>query len=160
MTSVLLRQGLPLLAAGLGTGLLHSPAALALPYPMALAQSPPAAMGSPAPGVICDRGTSICYDRNGASLPLTREHLGSWAEWRLARQLAGRPLPPEFRLSDGSLCDLRSQTCWSDGYGRRQVSRQLSEQLFARMQGDREVTRFDGLCNLAKDGRPVYDGPS
>lgn len=158
MTSVLLRRGLPLLAATLAASLVPA-AAMARPYPSARAQPSPLAMDSPAPGVICDRGSSACYDRNGASLPLTRQHLGAWAEWRLGRQLAGRPAPAEFRLSDGSLCDLRSQTCWSDGDGRRLVSRQLSEQLFAEASAEREVTRFDGLCNLVKDGRALYDGP-
>ena len=148
-----------LLVAALGAGLIAGPAAQARPAPMTLAQSQSAAVSSPAPGVICDRGTSSCYDRNGVSLPLTRQYLGSWAEWRLTRQLAGRPVATEFRLSDGSLCDLRSQTCWSDGFGQRQVSRDLSQRLFGQEQGGREVDRFDGLCNLVKGGRPVYDGP-
>ncbi|MEO1003391.1 MAG: YcgJ family protein [Cyanobacteria bacterium J06638_7] len=152
MSSVHVRSGMPLLAAALAAALMPSPAAQARALPLA-------SVTSPAPGVLCDRGTSVCYDPNGPSLALTRQHLGSWAEWRLARQLAGRPVPADFRLSDGSLCDLRSQTCWSDGFGRRQVSRELSERLFAQAHSAREVTRFEGLCNLVKGGRQLYDGP-
>ncbi|MFO8239345.1 MAG: YcgJ family protein [Prochlorococcaceae cyanobacterium] len=148
-----------LLLASLGAGLIAAPAAQARAWPMAQAQAPLTTLSSPGPGVICDHSTSSCYDRNGISLPLTRQHLGSWAEWRLARQLAGRPLAPEFQLSDGSLCDLRSQTCWSDGYGRSQVARELSEGLFGPVHGEREVARFEGLCNLVNGSRPVYDGP-
>lgn len=117
-------------------------------------------IGSPAPGVVCDAVTRICYDGNGVSLPLTRQHMGSWAEWRLARQLSGQPLPTEFRLSDGSLCDVRARTCWSEAFGRRTVATQLSDQLFrsGNAADQREVHRFAGLCNLMRGNRELYSG--
>jgi hypothetical protein len=163
MNALLNRRSLRLIAtalsAGLGSGLTAGPAVQARPSPMSINQGPFAALSSPAPGVVCDRAANSCYDRNGISLPLTRQHLGPWAEWQLARQQAGRPVATVFQLSDGSLCDLRSQTCWSDAYSRRQVARELSEQLFGRMQEGREVVRFEGLCNLMRGNRAVYDGP-
>ncbi|MCP9928648.1 YcgJ family protein [Cyanobium sp. CH-040] len=118
------------------------------------------AISSPAPGVICDTATRICYDGSGVSLPQTRLHMGSWAEWRLARQLSGQPAPTEFRLSDGSFCDVRARTCWSEAFGRRTVATQLSEQLFAGagIGGQREVNRFAGLCNLMRGSREMYSG--
>jgi len=163
------RAGLALTATALTTALLGT-AGLA-PAP-ASAQSwsvPPGrgpatvastAISSPAPGVVCDTVTRICYDGNGASLAQTRQHLGSWAEWRLARQLSGQPAAPEFRLSDGSLCDVRARTCWSDSFGRRTVATQLSQQLFARGNADdnREVNRFAGLCNLMRGTKEMYSG--
>jgi hypothetical protein len=151
-----------LLVTVLGAGLIAAPAAQARPWTMAQAHPPLASLSSPAPGVVCDRNTSSCYDRNGLSLPLTRQHLGAWAEWRLARRLAGQPQVPQFQLSDGSLCDLRSQLCWRDGYGRRQVAQELSQELFGSRpsaQGERQVDRFEGLCNLVKGNRPLYAGP-
>lgn len=116
------------------------------------------AISSPAPGVVCDTATRICYDRDGISLPQTRQHMGAWAEWRLARQFSSQPMPTEFRLSDGSVCDLRSRTCWSEAYGRRTAAVQLSDQLFGAGSGGRDVNRFAGLCNLMKGEREIYSG--
>lgn len=143
------RQGLALTAAALLVGGLMPGVARAN-----------TTISSPAPGVICDAVSRTCYDANGISLPLTRQHMGSWAEWRLARQLAGQPLPTEFRLSDGSVCELRSRSCWSEQNGRRRPASQLSEQLFgsANANASREVNRFTGRCHLMRGNRELYSG--
>lgn len=84
----------------------------------------------PRNGVICDRGTRICYDRNGVSYYQTRSQFGWRAEQNLRRQLSGRPLPNQLVFSSGELCELQRQVCWDDGWQRRNVSNRLSRQLF------------------------------
>ncbi|MCP9790449.1 hypothetical protein KBZ20_00870 [Vulcanococcus limneticus Candia 3F8] len=84
----------------------------------------------PRNGVICDRGTNICYDRNGVSYSQTRREFGSRAEQNLRRQLSGRPWPNQLVFSSGELCELQRQVCWDDGGQRRNVSKRLSRQLF------------------------------
>ena len=85
---------------------------------------------SPSPGVICDQMGATCFDRQGASVRLTQTYFGINAANRLNNQLRARPAPGEVMLSNGALCDLRSATCWSDGWSKRQISTQLSQQLF------------------------------
>lgn len=95
---------------------------------VALAQSN--GIRSPQPGVICDPGGPICYDRLGLSLGLTREFFGSYAEQQALRQLGGQAPPRVFRLSNGAVCDVDARRCWSDGWDRRFVDAGLSRQLF------------------------------
>ena len=85
---------------------------------------------SPNPGVICDRNGAICYDQQGASVRLTQDYFGKNASNRLKKQMREKPATGEFMLSNGALCDLRTVTCWSDGWRKGQVSTQLSQQLF------------------------------
>ncbi|WP_374312963.1 YcgJ family protein [Dongia sp.] len=40
---------------------------------------------SPAPGLICERGRNVCYDRNGIDLAATERYLGSRDEWNRQR---------------------------------------------------------------------------
>lgn len=139
------------------------------PRPFSTAQAiPPQAGGvfSPGQGVVCDRSATTCYDNQGVSLALTRQFYGPGAERKLMATLSGRPAPQEFRLSDGSVCNVGAQLCWSDGYGKRRISRELSRDLFggpANRPGpgwndEREVTRYSGICSLAQGGRELYDG--
>lgn len=127
--------------------------------PTTQAQSQP--VSSPSPGVICDRIGQVCYDRQGLSLGFTRQFFGSGAADRQMAALSGRPLPREFRLSNGAVCSLQMQRCWSDGFARRIVSTAMTRDLFgsAAVADDREVTRFSGFCTLAQGARQVYDGP-
>ncbi|MEB3320807.1 MAG: YcgJ family protein [Cyanobium sp.] len=133
---------------------------LAMPLP---SRSQAGSVGSPTKGVLCDRTGQICYDRQGVSLGLTRQYFGPDAERRLMAGLAGRPMPNEFRLSNGAVCSLPMQLCWSDGLSKRQISRDLTVALFgalpASMGGDKEVSRYSGFCTLAQGGRQLYDGP-
>jgi hypothetical protein len=121
---------------------------------------------SPSRGVLCDRASQICYDREGISLGLTRKYYGPGAERKLMGELSGRPTPKEFRLSNGAVCSVPMGLCWSDGFAKRQVSREMSRDLFgtnvpggqAHNNPDRDVTRFTGICSLAQGGRELYDG--
>ncbi len=87
-------------------------------------------ISSPTPGVICDQMGATCFDRQGASVRFTQTYFGINAANRLNNQLRGRPATGDVLLSNGALCDLRAVTCWSDGWSKRQVSTQLSQQLF------------------------------
>ena len=118
---------------------------------------------SPSKGALCDRTSQICYDRQGISLGITRQYFGPGAERNLMAQISGRPMPREFRLSNGAVCSLQMELCWSDGFSKRQISREMSRDLFgtrpAPVSPDREVTRFTGFCSLAQGGKQLYDGP-
>jgi len=87
-------------------------------------------LSAPAPGVVCDGAGPVCYDAQGPSIGHTQTYFGRLAADRLTRELAGRPPVQEFRLSTGALCDSRANLCWSDGYSRRTVASQLSQQLY------------------------------
>ena len=89
---------------------------------------------SPAPGVLCDaqalRGSGVCYDARGASIPLTGRYLGRRAEAQLANYLTSNPAPLDFRLSNGTVCSVAARTCWLDGWNKRNPDQQLTSQLF------------------------------
>lgn len=143
------------------------------PYRLELAQQvsgqPSNGVFSPGQGVLCDRSGNTCYDKQGISLSLTRQFFGPAAERQLMGTLSGRPAPQEFRLSDGSVCNVAAQLCWSDGYGKRRINRTFSRDLFGSVadrpggggngwNDDREITRYGGFCTLAQGGRELYDG--
>ena len=88
------------------------------------------AITAPAPGVICDQAGPTCYDKQGPSIGLTQTYFGSIAANRLLAELRERPTANDFRLSNGSVCDLRAATCWSDGWQKAQMAPKLTEQLF------------------------------
>jgi hypothetical protein len=105
--------------------------AVALPLAAtAPAQAQNEGLSFPRNGVICDRATKICYERNGISYSQTRREFGSRAEQNLRRQVSGRPWPDQLSFSSGELCELQRQVCWDDGWKRRNVSKRLSRQLF------------------------------
>ncbi len=134
-----------------------------LPMP---AQAKTGTITFPQSGVICDRGTRICYDRGGISLPLTRREFGNRAEQDLVRKLSGRPSPREFQLSTGEVCDLRRQTCWDDGWRQSNVSYRLSGQLFGLSAGPgrpgnpswTRANTTNGFCDLSQRGRRIFSG--
>jgi hypothetical protein len=121
--------------------------------------------------VLCDalglRGSGVCYDSAGASIPLTGRHLGSRAEAQLRAYLADNPAPREFRLSNGTVCSVPERTCWEDGWTRKNVAQKLSRQLFSAsgsgsdstVSTPAEPSRMTGLCSLSRAGRGVFDGP-
>ena len=95
-------------------------------------------------GVVCDRGSRICYDRQGPSLAMTRREFGQRSEQNLRRQISGRPYAWDVRFSSGEVCDLRREICWDDGRNRTNISKRLSRQLF----GDNgDWARADGKGN-------------
>ncbi len=81
-------------------------------------------------GIVCDRGSRICYDRQGPSLAMTRREFGQRSEQNLRRQISGRPNAWDVRFSSGEVCDLRREICWDDGWSRTNISKRLSRQLF------------------------------
>jgi hypothetical protein len=146
--------------------------ASALPLPV-LAQS--RQLEFPRGGVVCDRAVRICYDSDGTSAPLTRRYFGERAERDLVRQLSGRPRPRQFEFSTGEVCDLRSRTCWDDGWQRTNVSNRLSRQLFGNTAGTgwggntgwgnnrpgdswQSPNQDTGFCQLSQRGRRILNG--
>lgn len=125
---------------------------------------------SPAPGVLCDplglRGSGVCYDAKGASLPLTGRWLGRRAETQLRAYLAANPAPQEFRLSNGTVCSVSERTCWEDGWSKRNVSQRLTRQLFSGPSTGSDSTgstppssgKETGLCSLSRGSQAVFDG--
>lgn len=89
-----------------------------------------AQVSAPSPGVVCDERGRVCYDRQGLSLALTQQYYGQLAAQNVLNQLAGSPAPTDFRLSTGAACSSAVRTCWSDGWGRRQVDGALTQQLY------------------------------
>ena len=134
--------------------------------PMARAQQ----IQSPSPGVLCDpqglRGSGVCYDSKGVSIPLTGRYLGRRAEAQLNNYLATNPAPQEFRLSNGTVCSVPARTCWEDGWDKRNVAQRLTRQLFqaadSGSSGDEWASspsgRETGLCSLSRGTRPLFDG--
>ena len=87
-------------------------------------------VSSPTAGVICDPFGPTCYDRQGASVRYTQAYFGNNAANRLSSKLRKKAVASDVMLSNGTLCDFRAATCWSDGWRKGQVSTQLSQQLF------------------------------
>lgn len=133
---------------------------------------------SPASGVLCDaqalRGSGVCYDSQGASIALTGRYLGRRAGAQLSNYLATNPSPPEFRLSNGTVCSIPARTCWEDGWSKRNVAQKLTRQLFSKGDGgfggsgssgdgwssgpSGSTGKETGLCSLSRGSRPLFDG--
>lgn len=134
-------------------------ACLPLAVPPARAQ-----VSVPSPGVVCDERGRVCYDRQGLSLALTQQYYGQIAAQNLLNQLAGSPAPTDFRLSSGAACSSAVRTCWSDGWGRRQVDAALTQQLYGGSGGysPNNPNRIDqtdaGYCQLYRGGRRLFTG--
>jgi len=91
---------------------------------------------TPQAGVVCDSGSQSCYDQAGLSLGLTRDYFGAYAEHTALRNQAGQATARQFRLSNGSACDVVTRTCWSDSWSRQQVNNvALANQLFGSAEG-------------------------
>jgi len=109
-------------------------------------------------GVICDRASAICFDRQGPSIGLTKQYLGTSAAQRLTANLSGRPMPSEFSLSNGSFCSVPQATCWSSNR-RDRLNETLTRELFPNSPAlGSNVTKTAGLCSLTQRGRGIYDG--
>ncbi len=86
---------------------------------------------TPKAGVVCDQSTKTCYDQTGLSMGLTREYFGAYAEQTALRNLTGQMPQQQFRLSNGSSCDVSVRTCWGEVGTRQQVNAALTNQLFS-----------------------------
>jgi len=85
---------------------------------------------TPREGVVCDPASQTCFDKNGVSLETTRDYFDAYAEQNARRNLEGQTTQQEFRMSNGTYCDLRVRTCWSNLMNRRQVNTELTNYLF------------------------------
>ena len=118
---------------------------------------------TPRAGIVCDPGSSpVCYDQSGLSLGLTREYFGTFAEQTALRNLGGQAPPRQFRLSNGSACDLNARTCWSDGWDRKQVNFALSNQLFGSANGTgtgaASTQTRAAQCRMTRWFKSLYNG--
>jgi hypothetical protein len=110
-------------------------------------------------GVVCDRGASICFDRQGPSIGLTRNYLGNAAALRLTANLSGRPAASDFSLSNGSFCSVSQSTCWTSNK-RDRVNEELTREFYPNSPAlqSNNVSKAAGLCSLTQRGRVIYDG--
>jgi hypothetical protein len=122
-----------------------------------------AQVSTPAAGVVCDQRARLCYARQGISLPLTQQYFGEIQAQSLRNQLRLNPAPTEFRLSNGVACSPAQRLCWRDSWGRRQVDRALTQQLYG---GDgsapNTTNRTDqtdaGFCQLYRRDQRLFSG--
>lgn len=113
----------------------------------------------PQRGVVCDGAGQVCYDQQGISLAITRTYFGPRAERDLLLQFNNRPMPQDYRLSDGSVCSVASRTCWSDGWSMRYVNQQLTNQLYGHSNTANQVlSKENGYCRLDDWGLRAYNG--
>jgi Fels-1 Prophage Protein-like. len=86
----------------------------------------------PVDRVVCDRKGWACYDPLGASVPLTKAHLGDQAarilETRMAKIGKGWN-PNHFVLSTGVECFVEKKTCYVR-VGSEEVEPAVTKQLF------------------------------
>ena len=88
----------------------------------------------PVDRVICDRTAWACYDPLGASVPLTKAHLGDQAAKILQQRItnAGKAWDPNrFVLSNGIECFVAKKACFVR-VGSGEVEPETTRQLFNR----------------------------
>lgn len=148
-------------------------AQLSAPLTQQLFGALPAAQGGlgglqvPQQGIVCDPAGQVCYDQAGLSLGLTRQYYGALAEQAVLRNLNGQAAPKQFRLSQGSACDVMARTCWSDGWSRQRVDVALSNQLFGSGGGGINRPSPDGTglssrpaqCRITRWFKLITSGP-
>ncbi len=71
---------------------------------------------SPTPGVVCDRGQQVCYDRNGPDVGLTREYFGRDSADSLKNAVGDHShRDPYYSPQRGVRCDLSDEVCAKKG---------------------------------------------
>ncbi len=124
----------------------------------------------PSAGVVCDQSSQRCYDSNGLSLGLTAQYFGSYAQQSALQSLGGRRPGPVFNLSNGTRCDVRQLSCWSNGYGQPMINQQVTTQLFGGVPqpnpnpypAPRPVpsgNSYTAQCRLMQGMSQVFNGP-
>ncbi len=111
----------------MGVGLV---VAAALAPTIAAAQKP--SVYYPVDRVVCDRKGRACYDPLGASVPLTRAHLGEDAAALLAKRIekAGKHWNPNrFVLTNGVECFVEKKACYV-AVGSEQIEPVTTKALF------------------------------
>jgi hypothetical protein len=112
------------LAAGLGAGIGGPPRA---------AHGAPESVFFPIKRIVCDRKARACYDYLGASVPLTRAHLGDAAAAVLEKRMrkAGKNWDPtHFTLTNGVDCWTEKKACFVRA-GSDEIDRKTTDALFA-----------------------------
>ncbi|MFO1152581.1 MAG: YcgJ family protein [Rhodospirillales bacterium] len=82
--------------------------------------------------IVCDRKARACYDYLGASVPLTRAHLGDGPATVLENRIrrVGKAWDPShFTLSNGVDCWTEKKVCYT-AVGTNEVDRATTEALF------------------------------
>jgi len=108
----------------------------------------------PAEGVLCDRLSEVCFDREGASLRETRGEFGHEAAEELARRVdeprrgPGRRGGVIYSPRKGVSCDEQVAACYVEdaahlGHTKQQFGAEAARELERRMKGGRE--RSDGI---------------
>lgn len=74
---------------------------------------------SPGPGAVCDKVGQACFDKEGASIGITKDEFGQAAADKLAdsiEEVGDDWDPTEFTMSDGVSCNTKTKVCEdSDG---------------------------------------------
>lgn len=100
-----------------------------LPHPATAARP---SVFFPVKSVVCDRKSRTCYDFLGASVPLTKAHMGDNAANALTQRInrAGKKWNPNrFVLSNGVECLLPKKACFVRA-GSDEIDQETTEQLF------------------------------
>lgn len=100
---------------------------------------------SPQPGVRCEPARQICFDREGASIDLTRQYFGEDAAERLANQIGyQRPAPPGYggglyEPERGVVCEAAIQICAD----RKGADVSLTRRYFGENAAERLIRQFN-----------------
>ena len=111
------------LAAGIGAGIGAAPT---------VARAELESVFFPIKRIVCDRKARACYDYLGASVPLTRAHLGDGAAAILEKRIrkAGKSWDAShFTLTNGVDCWTEKKTCYVRA-GSDDVDRKTTDALF------------------------------
>jgi hypothetical protein len=118
----------------------------------------PDAIVRPEGGVVCDRRSEVCYDRDGASLDQTRREFGHGAAQALADRLEeprrgpGRRGGVIFSPREGVSCDEQVAACYAGdeahpGHTKRQFGSEAARAVERRADAGRD--RSDGIYRPA-----------
>jgi hypothetical protein len=118
----------------------------------------PDAIVRPEGGVVCDRRSEVCYDRDGASLDRTRREFGHGAAQALSERLdeprrgPGRRGGTIFSPREGVSCDGQVAACYAGdeahpGYTKRQFGADAARAVERRSDDGRE--KRDGIYRPA-----------
>lgn len=139
-------------------GSLPGPVPKPTPTPTPTPSPTPAAnLTYPMPGVICDTFFKICYDRQGVSQVISASTYGA-VGMRNATAAIQQGLQRQFVLSNGTLCDVRTPGCWSDGAARRIPASGINAQLFGTSPSGGGSGTATGSCRLQRGFQLLYNG--
>ncbi len=108
---------------------------------------------SPGPGAVCDKVGQACFDKEGASIGITKDEFGQTAADKLAsaiEEVGDDWDPTEFTLSDGVSCNTTKKVC-EDSSG--EMATKMTIALFGNTavnnsEGSTKKTVAEGQCKL------------